>query len=135
MGANIYFCTDKELIPYTKEDGTTGGCPTLLEIDVLMNFSESNIAHFLSCLGFNPRYYDQPPIALGEFLNACNLYLSSEMESVVDTGKDTVTVKGEKGCTMIHGGRPEGYVRDRVSRLLPFVQLAVNQGATHVYFA
>jgi hypothetical protein len=135
MSANIYFCTDKELIPYTKPDGTIGGCPTILDIEVPFNLSNTNAAAFLSVLGYDGNFWNMLPIPLQEFADAATRFLDSEMGEFVDKGTKTVRHGGGGSCMVVMCGRPEGYFENRIKMLLPCVAEAATKGATHVYLA
>lgn len=126
MSADIYFTNQNADCPEKR----------FLRVDVPFNFSNSNASHFLSVLGFDPKFWDADFIPMTEMEEACNRHLTTaDAEEFADAAKPTTQWQGSGGCTIISCGRPEGYVAERCRLLLLCIEEAREQGATHIYLA
>lgn len=100
-----------------------------------INMSNANARLVLTALGFPPNFEDCDPLTPQELLEACDLYLTSEIASVVDTGRETTRSRGTSGCTLTFCGQEAGYITRRVESIKEQCELAQLAGADKCYFA
>lgn len=140
MSASLYFSNHHKNTTYV-HDGVAYNCPERVKPEDELNMANGNARHFLSALGLDPDFEEAPQIQVREFEAACRRYLSSELGALIDQGTPTVESRGgvvegiDCGkALVIHCGRREGYLEEKVALALRLCADAIPKGATHVYF-
>lgn len=100
--------------------------------DTGINVSNSNFSAIMNALGLDSQQgCGQLPLV--EFKEALQRYLSSDIKEYVDGGLRPVKEKGT-GATFIFCGRREGYITEKVQRLLVAIQIAESNGKDLIYW-
>lgn len=105
-----------------------------------INMSNRNASLVISALGGDPNFWDAPRGSTAELISACELYLNSEIASVIDNGIATkVTPPDDQygigtGCTMIECGIRPGYISDRVREILSEARENLAEGRDEYYW-
>lgn len=92
--------------------------------------SNSNTRMVLSALGFSPDFEDEPGFSIDEFEKAVDLYLTSELGTLIDNGVELVQRGNVVDC-----GRRSGYITEKVQEMKPLIAQAREKGLDYVYFA
>lgn len=92
-----------------------------------LNASESNTSHILASLGLNPNFYSEYKYPIEQFHAECVSFLrigsGVEADAPVALSRDR---------NFIDCGRREGYVTEKVQRLIEVVEFGLLHGATHI---
>jgi hypothetical protein len=121
MSASLHFSNDNS--------------DSYIRTDEELNMSNSNAMAVLSALGLDSNFWDAPAAPIQELSKAIELYLASEIASVIDNGTETLIKSNQNGATMIYCGRREGYITEKVLIAQQCVKEALGKGATKYYFA
>lgn len=118
MSATLHFANDVRMI------ATDGD----------LNMCNRNARIFLAGLGLPLDFDNEPPMPIAEFKSALERFRQSEIDQVIDRGRDAVVIAGQN-ATMIECGLRGGYLKDRVGEAWQLTVEAEAKGATKVYFA
>lgn len=106
----------------------------LIAMDTEVSMTYSNTMSVLAPLGYqldgDGCLFDLP---VEELAKACDLFLASELPTLVDNGTLPEVEQGEAGATIIHCGRREGYIVEKVKLIKIACEEARSKGATHAY--
>lgn len=124
MSANLTFSNANKMQTFS-----FGEAASMVAVSRELNVSNSNAAHILTALGFDPNFNNAEPIQVWEFDAAINRFFKSDIAEVIDGEKPSV-----RQGNIIDCGRREGYLTDRIEVCRIMTEEAINKGATHVCF-
>ena len=91
--------------------------------------NNGNAVHFMSALGMDPECYEIDKLPINEFAAMLSRFEGSEIESVIDG-----ELPRRRVGNWFEGGRPAGYLVDRVAQAKQQTEEAISKGAETVSF-
>lgn len=96
------------------------------------NFSNSNAREIANALGFPVNDGLMEAVDISTFKARCTSFLRNTLDKPSAEIPWTET-KSPGRCTMIYGGRPQGYLQVAIARILTVVNEGEQKGGQYVY--
>jgi len=102
-------------------------------MDSGVNMSCRNARLVISALGYGAEY-EEFNESIGHLFFSCHLFVRSEIQSIIDTGRRATVGKGDSGATVIDCELRAGYIREKVDQIRLACHKAMESGYTDAYF-